>query len=156
MSMFKVILVAMVIFGLGVVTGGLVIQRTHTPAPAPAQQEAPRPTHFGKSDQARRFDFLNCAQKELNLTPEQQVQMELVVSNGQRRMRAIWDEFNPRMQAHYCETREQINEILTPEQQERFQALMQQQWPRKGDGNRAREAHRDGPPDDKGGSPTSP
>lgn len=154
--MFKVILVAMVIFGLGVVTGGLIIQRTQAPPPAPAQQEAPRPPHFGKSDQARRFDFLNCAQKELGLTPEQQVQMELVVSNGQRRMRVIWDEFNPRMQAHYCETREQINEILTPEQQDRFHELMQQQWPHKGDGSRGRDGRRDGPPGDKGEPPPPP
>ncbi len=149
MSMFKVIVVAMVIFGLGAVTGGLVVQRTQTTAVVPAKETSPRPPHFGKSDQARRFDFLKCAEKELALSPEQNAQMELVVSNGQQRMRAIWEEFNPRMQAHYCETRDQINDILTPEQRERFEEFMKQRRPPKGDATHGRDGPRDGPPADK-------
>jgi Spy/CpxP family protein refolding chaperone len=73
------------------------------------------------------------------------------VSNGQRRIRATWDEFNPRMKSHYCETRDQINEILTPEQRERFEALMERHRPVDSeDGkDRDRDGRRDGSRDDK-------
>jgi Spy/CpxP family protein refolding chaperone len=145
--MWKVIFVAAVIFGSGLVTGAIVARRVQTPALPVAGVPAGtnRAPHSLKPDQSRRFDFLRRAQDELDLTPEQKDQVELIVRDGQEQMRATWEEFSPRMQAHLKETREKIAAVLTPDQQERFEELMKQRRPPKPQDGSAHDGRRDGP-----------
>jgi hypothetical protein len=147
-SVWKVILVAMLIFGCGVITGGIVARRPQQPVlPSVARPaETNRAAHFNRPDQARRFDFILRAQRELQLTPEQRDQVEGIVREGQEQMRAMWDEFNPRMQTHLREVREQINDVLTPEQRERFAELMKQRRPPRPDEGKPHDGLGGGPP----------
>jgi hypothetical protein len=145
---WKLILAALVIFGSGFVTGGLVGRRTTT-VPLPAilrPAETNRPPHFNRPDQARRFDFILRAQHELGLTPEQRDQVEQIVREGQERMRGLWDEFNPHMQACFKEVREQIHSVLTEDQRARFDQLMKQRRPPRPEDGDPRDGRRMGPP----------
>jgi Spy/CpxP family protein refolding chaperone len=144
---WKVIFVAALIFGSGMVTGAIVARRAQkTALPSTVSlAETNRPPHMGKPDQSRRFDFLRRAQHELDLTPEQKDQVELIVREGQEEMRAMWEEFSPRMQAHLKKTRDRIAEVLTPEQEQRFEELLKQRRPPKPSEGSGREGTRDGP-----------
>jgi Spy/CpxP family protein refolding chaperone len=129
------------------VTGAIVARHTRKAAlPATVSHaETNRPPFAGKPDQSRRFDFLRRVQHELDLTPEQKEQVEVIVQEGQEQMRATWEEFSPRMQAHLKETRERIAEVLSPEQQQRFEELMKQRRPPKPPEGAGHDGRRDGP-----------
>ena len=126
MKVWKVILVTLVIFGTGVVTGTLLSKRTlpirplddNKPSVSGRSEEGPRPP-----DQNRRRSFLSRIQKELDLTPDQSSRIEQILNAGQVRTQALWDEITPRMKEEFHATREQIREVLTPEQEEEFEKL---------------------------------
>ena len=141
MNVWKVILVTLVIFVTGAITGGLVTRRTSS---AP-QETSLRPSstnrlHQGfRPDRMLRMDFIERAQHELALTPEQMREIEGILSASQARMRELWEEFSPQMRTEVKAAQQNIRELLTPEQRKQFEELMKKRratrrgdWGRRG------------------------
>ena len=116
----------MVIFGAGVITGGLLVHRTGgvkkvrpiKPATTNAVTQNVTPS------QMQRMEFLVRANRELELTPEQRERIERILKEGQERTRQIWETVGPDMRKELQLVRERIKVELTPEQRRRFEELM--------------------------------
>jgi Spy/CpxP family protein refolding chaperone len=70
--------------------------------------EAPRMERHGRSS--------NDLFERLQLTPEQQVQVEAIMEEGRADMNAFWAEHRPTLRAITDSTRTRIRAVLTPEQ----------------------------------------
>lgn len=128
----------MIIFGTGVVTGGLLVNHSsRVKLPKPLRNEALRPQpQLPNPEMVRKIELMGRVQRELNLTPEQHERIEKIVSESQKRARGLWEGVAPQMRKELQEAREKIRSELTPEQKKRFEELMkqqQQQRPRRPD-----------------------
>lgn len=141
MNTWKVILATLVIFGTGVVTGGLLVvfsnsaahqvekesraegpRRNPQAVPGPAAAREPRlpgPQHF-----ILRKEFLNRLNEELDLTAEQRDRIEKIVSEGQQRIQEYSQQIEPQIRAQLSATRERIRAELTPAQQTHYAELI--------------------------------
>ena len=145
---WKIILATVVIFGAGVLTGGLLVShservklrqlRAHMAAAQPPQWTPPlrefprRPEgELQTSFEQRRMEFLLNATRELKLSPEQRQRIERLVRESQERTRKLWEQVGPEMRKELTEVREKIREELTPQQRKRFEELMKRQQPRR-------------------------
>jgi hypothetical protein len=127
-NVWKVILVTLIIFGAGVITGGVVARRTHS-RPAEESWRHSTTNRMGQGfrpERVLRMDFVTRAKEELGLTPEQLEQIELIVKESQTRTREIWDQVSPQMRAEVKATQDKIRELLTPAQRETYEELMKQ------------------------------
>ncbi len=77
-------------------------------------------SHFGKTR------FMNYLTKQLDLTEMQQKQLDSIVTYVHPRFREIRQKFNADMRNQMDSTRNMIMGILTPEQQQKYQALFSQ------------------------------
>jgi hypothetical protein len=149
---WKVILATLVIFGAGVITGGLVIQNvqrlnqpTHVNgAPAGSGQT---PANFGlwprqatnlpSSGLAewhiRRTNFIHQVDRELGLSPEQRQRIEAILRDSQRRTKEISDRIAPEIRDEVKEARTRIHRELNPAQQQRFEEMFRPRTVRKPD-----------------------
>jgi Spy/CpxP family protein refolding chaperone len=130
----------MVIFGAGVITGGLVVRQADRIAPdfvrrnASFQRRPPAsslPEGGIVQGHVQRMEFLNRVQRELNLDPDQRVRIEKIISDGQVRTRELWEPAAKQMRQEMQQAREKIRGELTPEQRLRFEELLKQRPPRK-------------------------
>jgi len=127
---WKVIIATMVIFGTGVVTGGLLVLHSE-------QMRGPRGPRVARPAQpasagGSRFEFLRRAERELNLTPDQREQVDNIIRASQERVRKIQEPVTPKMREELQQTKVEFRGVLTPEQRERFDELVkQQQRPRE-------------------------
>lgn len=123
----------MLIFGTGVVTGGLLVryveqsQAHHTKRPQgdahPAQPWSPG---------GMRLEFLRRVQSELELTSEQRERIDKILKDSQERTRKLMEPVAPRLREEFQRTKEEFRAVLTPEQLKRFEELSrQQQRPRE-------------------------
>jgi Spy/CpxP family protein refolding chaperone len=123
----------MVIFGTGVVTGGLLvghvshIRHGHGPHAGNASRQAQPPSSPG----LLRLDLLRRMQSELNLTPEQNERVDAIIRQGQERTRKIIEPVRPQLLEEVRKAKAAFREVLTPEQQARFDQLLKQQRPRE-------------------------
>jgi Spy/CpxP family protein refolding chaperone len=136
----------MVIFGTGVVTGGLLVHH----AERGRERHPPRALNAAKPAPASpagimRMDFLRRVEQELDLTPEQRERVDRIVKEGQDRTKKIMETVEPRRREEYKKTIEEFRTVLTPEQSKRLDALLKQQQ------HRAREQRKAAPH-----SPVSP
>ncbi|HOX56889.1 MAG TPA: hypothetical protein P5205_11875 [Candidatus Paceibacterota bacterium] len=148
MNSWKVILATMVIFGTGVVTGGLLVGfaergREHRPPRVGGVVRPAQPSSAG----AMRIEFLRRVEKELGLTPQQREPIDRILRDGQERMKKLMDTVEPRRREEYRKTVEEFRAVLTPEQQRRLDGLLKQQ-------QRARDQRKASPP--RGRPPQSP
>jgi Spy/CpxP family protein refolding chaperone len=98
------------------------------PGPRPAGElRGPR----GPGDPGRYLDFID---RELALTAEQRARIEAILLAQQERMDEITRESRPLIRALAEQTRERIQQTLTPEQQARFEALRRERDRRSGRG----------------------
>lgn len=128
MNSGKVILATMVIFGTGVITGGLLVKMTSSPprnrpvrnvavvTNAPVPNVAPA--------QLQRMEFLLRVRKELDLSPEQHERVEKIIREGQERSRKLWEGVAPEMRAELQSVHARIRAELSPEQRRRFEQLL--------------------------------
>lgn len=148
---WKIVLATVVIFGAGVITGGLLVThadraklrqiRARVAAAQPAQwtpplREFPRRAEkeLQLSLEQRRMEFLLNVTRELGLSPEQRERIERLIRESQERTRQLWERVGPQMRKELGEVKEKIREELTPEQRKRFEELMKrQQQPRRPD-----------------------
>src|SRR4051812_4691261 len=121
-KIWKVILATLVIFGAGVITGGLLVNHVvkikktaNKPAP-PLQALTPW--------QQRSRDLLHRMERELDLTPEQRQHVEKIIMESQERTRSLWKPIAPQMNREMVRVREEMREELTPEQRKRFDELL--------------------------------
>ena len=118
----------MVIFGTGVVTGGLLVrhvQHKRPQHPANAVRPAPAP-----SAGVMRIEFLRRMEWELDLTPEQREPIDKILKEGQERTKQLMETVEPRRREELKKTIEEFRVVLTPEQRKRFDALVKQQQQR--------------------------
>jgi len=122
----------MVIFGAGVITGGLLVSRTsearkpraNRPVPANTTNAPVRMMQNVTPSQLQRMEFLVRANRELDLTPDQRQRIERILREGQERTRALWETISPDVRKEMQLVRERIKVELTPEQRRHFEELM--------------------------------
>ena len=151
MNYWKVILATVVIFGAGVLTGGLLVDyvaHSHQKPPhhpqanagtrpvtnavaQPRLPEIPRPLAEKMGKQ-----FVQQLNETLQLTPEQRGKIEKIIACGQDRNRELWTNIAPKMRAVMEEVNQQIRAELTPEQLKPFEELLKHP-PRKASGTNA-------------------
>jgi Spy/CpxP family protein refolding chaperone len=146
---WKVILATMVIFGTGVVTGGLLVRHAdHGRDRRPPRAGAGvHPAPAGPAG-VMRIEFLRHMERELDLTSEQRDPIDRILKDGQERMKKLMDTVEPRRREEYKRTVEEFRAVLTPQQHKRFDELVKQQQ------QRAREQRKAAPLRDHG--PQSP
>jgi Spy/CpxP family protein refolding chaperone len=124
---WKVILATLVIFGAGVVTGGLLVSyAVHSnpvagfrPNPGPAAQpNATNPWMQRARELLRRMD------RELDLTPEQHQHIEKLIDGSAERTRSLWAPIAPQMNKEIQKLHRDIRDELTPDQRKKFEQMM--------------------------------
>jgi hypothetical protein len=136
-STWKPILAALVIFGAGVVTGGLTVQlRGPRPVPPRADPGDPgRRPAFGQRSELQLREIARRMENQLDLTRDQRERVMSIVRDTQNRMRGILDEVAPRTREEFRQMREKIRAELAPEQRRRFEEIFRA---RREDGERLR------------------
>jgi Spy/CpxP family protein refolding chaperone len=122
---WKVILATMVIFGTGVVTGGLLVHYSEG-VQAPRPPRVPGMKGPGQLPNAGlvRLDFLRRAGRDLQLTPEQRERLDKIIKESQERTRKV---MSPYLREELQRTRAEFREVLTPEQRPKFDELLKHQ-----------------------------
>lgn len=145
MNSWKVIPAVLVIFGAGVLTGGLLVnfvdherrdhprfsyERGNARPPMEAQGQ-PRSGELTRprSPEMWRKDFLQHLDAALKLTPEQHAAISKIIAEGQERNREIWTNVVPKMRQEMDQVHQRIRAELTPEQQKEFEAMVRQFGP---------------------------
>jgi hypothetical protein len=142
MNSWKIILAIVVIFGAGVLTGGLLVNYEEQSHPKdiqhPPDEVIPHPQANNRDlDQPRPQDlprprppemlgkqFVQQLDKALHLTAEQHAAIAKIVADGQERNHEIWTNVAPQMHKVLQDVRQQIREQLTPDQTKKFEELV--------------------------------
>jgi len=123
---WKIILATILIFGSGVVTGGLLVRRT-SQTESPRQGRLPAVTALHPTAPGGyRLEFLRRAQRELNLTAEQRERVEKVFSQSQERTKRLMEPVTPHLREELDRAKREFSEILMPPQRLRFDELLKQ------------------------------
>jgi Spy/CpxP family protein refolding chaperone len=131
-SSWKAILAAVVIFGAGLVTGAAWIKLSASKSTTVAS--APKPNGNATTNAAARkplslehlkkVQLMGRVQRELDLTPEQHERIDKIITDGQERIRDLWDQVAPEIQDELDDVQTRLCKELTPEQHKRFDELM--------------------------------
>jgi len=108
-----VVLATIVIFGTGVVTGGLLVKKS---MPIPPSGEP-----F-----LNRFEMAHRAVNQLDLAPEQRLRVHRIIRDKQELIADYFKILEPDVQDLFKQMRKQIFEELTPPQRQRLEELMRQ------------------------------
>ena len=119
----KIWLLLVVVFGLGYVTGVAVIELYDSRASGDRPEARERAMHEGFENMRR----------ELNLTDEQTTAVRAVLDETRNEYRTLRTELRPRFEEPRQKARARIRALLTPEQQQKFDANVAQQDARHGD-----------------------
>jgi Spy/CpxP family protein refolding chaperone len=142
MNSWKIIPAVMVIFGTGVLTGGLLVnyvdqgnrgsgrfalwKANPRPPMADPTQAQPGDLSRPRTPEMWRKDFLGHLDEKLKLTPEQHAAISKIIAEGQEQNREIWTNIAPSMRQEMELVQQRIRGELTPEQQKQFEALTRQ------------------------------
>jgi hypothetical protein len=120
---WKVILATFLIFGTGLVTGGLLVRHLQ-----PAEDVSPKTvTQTTNSTPGNiRLELLKRMQPALGLTREQRAAIDKQLEQAQERIQGLMNPVQPRIKEEIERTRESMRKELTPEQQTRFDELLKQ------------------------------
>jgi Spy/CpxP family protein refolding chaperone len=139
---WKVILATLVIFGAGVVVGGLLVKHAkwspfhvsslaqQPPPNAPTRPDgSPRASNHvfnpsGPLMPGLRRDFLKNLDHEVQLTAEQRERIEKILAEGQECTKQLWDKVAPDVHKEWVRTKDRIRAELTDEQKQRFEEFM--------------------------------
>ena len=111
----------MVIFGAGVVTGGLLVRQTMLVQPA----KQPHPSHsIPAAPNLTRIEFLRRAERDLDLSPEQRVQADKLIAESQERTKKIVEPVAPKLREELNQTKSQFRALLNPDQQAKFDEML--------------------------------
>ncbi len=122
MNSWKIILAAVVIFGCGAVTGGLLVNYV---------ERAHRHTAENRRPQMLNQQFIEQLDAALHLTPDQREKIGKIIADGQERNRDLWKLVSPQFHEVMQDVHQRIRGELTPEQRKQFEELMKQLSPRR-------------------------
>jgi hypothetical protein len=132
---WKVILATAVIFGAGVMTGGLLVNQIQHSRPRndnhPFGNGGQHPSGEWRGPRPRPPEilgdkFVQQLDEALKLTSEQRAAIQKIIADGQERNRSIWTNNSAQMREVIQDVRRRIRETLTPGQQKQFEDLMKQ------------------------------
>src|SRR5437763_8485389 len=126
----KIWLVLAFVFALGCVTGAALDVLYHARTGA-------RPAAAHERDAQARFEAMR---RELSLTDEQATAIRALLDETREEYRALRTELRPRFEEPRQKARARIRALLTPEQQQKFDALAAQQDSKR-DEEEQRRAH---------------
>lgn len=92
------------------------------PGPVPLAVNPRNPAPPGW--QLQRLEFFRKMQRQLDLAPEQQEQIDKIMKDSQERVRPLWDQIGPQMGAELKRVRQEVAKVLTPEQRKKMNELM--------------------------------
>jgi hypothetical protein len=130
---WRIVAAALVIFAAGVLTGGAGAglasrfnrERRYPAAPRIGTNSVPRPANNAfRAPGASRLELLQRMTRDLDLSEEQRLKLDLVVSQGQIRLNELWEPVAPKSKATYDEIRKQLYAVLTQEQRQRLDAAL--------------------------------
>jgi len=128
---WKVIFATMIIFGAGVVTGGLLVRHTTiVPAKSPRAGGGTngwRPVYSTMAPALTRVEFLRRAERDLNLTHDQKEQADKIITASQERTRKLLEPISPQIRDELQQTKDQFRALLNSDQQTRFDQMLKQQ-----------------------------
>ncbi len=127
MNRWKAILAATIIFVTGAGTGALVYRAANR-----ASQETAREGRSPSAAMDGRFDFLGRLKRDLDLTEEQSKRIDVILQEGRKRNRLLWDSVQPQMREEMKLVRERIKAELNPEQQAKFDEMNKRSRERRG------------------------
>jgi Spy/CpxP family protein refolding chaperone len=138
---WKVILATLVIFGTGVVTGGLLVRQTSLKQPRakfppppvfPGAAAKMNPKDLRPGHEQQRIAYLRQLTDTLELAPDQAAQIGKLITDSQQRTRAVWETVQPKFNEEVRKVREQIRGVLTPEQRKKFDEANKQRQRKEG------------------------
>ena len=140
MNSWKVILATIVIFGTGVMTGGLLVSHVdragrinHRPPGAeihpPGFEREPGRGMGMEFPRPRQPDLLNTnfvrrLDDTLKLTPEERGAIEKIIAEGQDQNHTIWTNNAEQMRKVMQDVHRRLHDALAPDQQKQFDELM--------------------------------
>jgi len=133
MKIWKVILAVLVIYGAGVVTGGMLVR---VRIPARAQNEPPAFSNAMLG--SGRQQFVQRLNRQLDLTPQQTAEVERILRESQARMAKIMEPVGPETREETRNVRQQIVGVLASEQKQKFNDVFKPRRPRDQRENRER------------------
>ena len=126
MNAWKIILATILIFGSGVVTGGLLVRQTsQTESPRQGRLQAVTTLH-PTTPGGYRLEFLRRAERELKLSAEQRERVDLIFSQSQERTKRLMEPVTPHLREELDRAKREFCEILTPPQRLRFDEILKQ------------------------------
>jgi hypothetical protein len=164
---WKIILATIVIFGAGVMTGGLLVSQVdranrinrrppgipdirppgfeHEPGREPGRgmgmgMEFPRP----RQPDLLNTNFVRRLDDALKLTPEERSVIGKIIAEGQEQNRLIWTNNAEQMRKAMQDVHRRLRDTLTPDQQKQFDDLMRRP-PRRGPNPAAAPTNAPGP-----------
>ena len=119
----------MLIFGAGVVTGGLLVRTRvvqHQIAPAPTTAAPASATPMANVAPGRQM-FIQRVRNELDLTPEQSAKVDEIMAESHKRIAKIYEPVTPQAREETRRVRQEIMGLLTPEQRRKFNQSIKRQ-----------------------------
>ena len=124
MKILPVIFATVVIFGAGVVTGGLLVRETLRSNSSSWDRIIP-PTGVSPGPwQLQRKEFLVRMERQMNLSLEQRQKVEKIIRESQDRTKPLWEFIAPDLREELEKVRVQIRGELTLPQQIQFDELL--------------------------------
>ncbi len=125
---WKPILAALIIFAAGYVTGGLTLggYRGGATRDEPVRAEQRRGPKPERSKDGHLRDLCGRLQEELRLTPSQRERIEEIVRLAHERVKVVADKMRPLIRSEFKQMERDILEELTPEQAEKFEAIIRE------------------------------
>ena len=128
MNSWKAILAAIVIFGAGAMTGGLLVnhadQSSTLDNPPHEPGNPPMPPGL---DRSKQLIHLLDTKLSTKLTPDQKSKIEKIISDGQSQISGFWktngEPMRDKVRQVNQQVDQQIREQLTPDQQKQFEDL---------------------------------
>ncbi len=140
---WKITAAALLLFGTGIVTGiflrdGLLHPTPPAPISTPATDPSPvsaAPTNpprlriTARPPGWQRLEAIRRIESEVQLSESQRRTIHEMIRASEERIRSEWDPLLPRLQAEVRDLRRRIGAELTPEQRQRFDALLDRRDP---------------------------
>jgi Spy/CpxP family protein refolding chaperone len=127
-KIWSVVIAVMLIFGAGVVTGGLLVRTrvVEQNAPAPTSTAPVTATPMANVAPGRQM-FIQRVRNELDLTPEQSAKVDEIMAESQKRIAKIYEPVTPQAREETRRVRQEIMGLLTPEQRRKFNQSIKRQ-----------------------------
>lgn len=125
MNYIQILAAAFLIFASGGATGYFYAKNQQTD-PIPAQTKL---TSGGRAPWMGRDPlryFVRFLEDKINISEAQKEQINTIIEESNLSMKKIWDDVRPKASEQMAQTNEKIKAVLTPEQVEKFDTLMEE------------------------------